>query len=1039
MDERADNVDSDIVIIVENEAESLPAEDERQKQQGAFGLMDTCPSCKLGFHNREPKLLPCLHSFCKRCLPAPHRSSEPRRDAQAHADNSKLLGAIRCPVCRQECWEIDVLDNFFVKDSAEAPSSTMEKTSQVCMSCEDNTEATGYCMECVEFLCVTCIEAHQRVKFTRDHTIRQKEEMSPEGLGISTQRPVFCDIHKQEPLKLFCETCDRLTCRDCQLLKHKDHNYQFLEDAYRNHKQYLENMTQQLQEKRKAIEEVSGFITSGLHQVEENRKVVTNEIKKSICNLIMEINRKGKILINQLEALTKDHEMGLKKQQEDVGSLSRHLDHVIRFTKWATASHSGTALLYCKRLILFQIHYLMRASCSPSIVPQSSVRFQCRSGFWATNVDLGTLVVERSPARPPLTNPAAGSRIEAPPGGLPMSAQQRQNTLAQLQMQTHRQPAPNNWQWYQNVRLPGPLGPPPQTRPLHGGSSPSQGPQSLVQPGRRYGSSQPNTRSPTSTMFQNTGFSSSQGMPRYTQPQSAGAVAQASLQQVHQRGLAESNFLKRSEPGGSVPSITISVPKPSLPASLASAIAENTPTHNHMTVQGRQNSPMTKPTSTDRSAGTTSWKLTSEPSPAAKRRRRSSPGPIIVIKDEPEDEDEVRFVQSSSGSNLPDSSTGANSMPRQQQKTCSSVPAAQPVSINQKQQPATLPETEKRAAPEEDPNEDWCAVCQNGGELLCCDKCPKVFHLSCHIPTLNESPSGEWFCSFCRNLAAPEMEYDSDRKNDPGTEKFPAIDRRKCERLLLRMFCNDISTDFQQPASPAETKRYKELIKTPMDLSIVKKRLGAKSNDSECYSSPECFVSDIRLIFSNCAKYYKATSEVGSAGLYLEDYFEEQLKAVYPDRVFPGGREEGMIPPLEDEIDEEEADMNEKSVPHETKHKVVNLTEKERPAVEETLVAEKKDKPTAENKAEEKSPPNEMELDQQPEASERDVPTAEKVKQETPAREGQGSPVVKSEEKDNSPSTEQHEKDTQMLTDKTAEPETEESIAVNATKEEEKG
>ncbi|MEQ2215450.1 hypothetical protein XENOCAPTIV_001202, partial [Xenoophorus captivus] len=45
---------------------------------------------------------------------------------------------------------------------------------------------------------------------------------------------------------------------------------------------------------------------------------------------------------------------------------------------------------------------------------------------------------------------------------------------------------------------------------------------------------------------------------------------------------------------------------------------------------------------------------------------------------------------------------------------------------------------------------------------------------------------------------------------------------------------------------------------------------------------------------------------VGSAGLYLEDYFEEQLKLVYPDTVFPGGREEQMIPPLEDEIEEEE-------------------------------------------------------------------------------------------------------------------------------------
>ena len=33
-------------------------------------------------------------------------------------------------------------------------------------------------------------------------------------------------------------------------------------------------------------------------------------------------------------------------------------------------------------------------------------------------------------------------------------------------------------------------------------------------------------------------------------------------------------------------------------------------------------------------------------------------------------------------------------------------------------------------------NEDWCAVCWNGGELLCCDSCPKVFHLNCHVPEI---------------------------------------------------------------------------------------------------------------------------------------------------------------------------------------------------------------------------------------------------------------------------------------------------------------
>uniref|UniRef100_UPI0037E93283 transcription intermediary factor 1-alpha isoform X2 n=1 Tax=Semicossyphus pulcher TaxID=241346 RepID=UPI0037E93283 len=1058
MDESADNVDNDdIVIIVENEAESLPAEEERLKQQGTFGLMDTCPVCKLSFHNREPKLLPCLHSFCKRCLPAPFRGPEPRRDSQGQTDNNKPLGAIRCPVCRQECWEMDVLDNFFVKDSAEVPSSTVEKTSQVCMSCDDNTEATGYCVECVEFLCVTCIEAHQRVKFTRDHTIRQKEEMSPEAVGISTQKPVFCDIHKQEALKLFCETCDRLTCRDCQLLKHKDHNYQFLEDAYRNHRQYLENMTQQLQEKRKAIEEVSSCIGTGLHQVEENRKAVTNEIKKSICNLIMEINRKGKILVNQLEALTKDHELGLKKQQDDVNSLSRHLDHVISFTKWATASHSGTALLYCKRLILFQIHYLMRASCNPSIVPQSSVRFQCRSGFWATNVELGSLVVERGPGRPPITNHQAGPRPEAPTGGLTgglTAAQQRQSTLAQLQMQVdklsqnpHRQPAPNHWSWYQNVQLPGPPGPPPPTRPIHGGSSPSQGPLSLVQPGRRYGTSNPNPRSPTSTMLHNTRFPPAQslrelirsstfppkpvdmlqGTSRYPQPMSAGAATQTSL---HQRGPVESSYMKRSEAGGSVPSITISIPKPSFATSLPSAAADKTITLNHISVQGRQNSPMAKPSSSDRSTGMSSWKPTIEPpsAPSAKRRRRSSPGPVIVIKDEPEDEDEVHFVQSSVKSSLPDSSTGAQSKPRHQQKLPALAPGSESKSgKEQRPLPAEQPESEKRAEPEEDPNEDWCAVCQNGGELLCCDKCPKVFHLACHIPTLNESPSGEWFCSFCRDLVSPEMQYDCDSKDDPVCEGFPPLDRRQCERLLLRLFCNDFSTDFQQPASPSETKRYKELIKTPMDLSVVKKKLESKLREGECYSSPQEFVADIRLIFTNCAKYYKATSEVGSAGLYLEDYFEDQLKQVYPDRLFPGGREEQMIPPLEDEIDEEEEEMMEQGMAPVEDDKPQSPPGEGIPPVEEDLAPMEEATAQAEEEKPEKEKEDDMsekETNKEVAAAEEVVPPAEEVKEDekTPEQEVKSSPAADSETKDGEAPSSPKEENTQLPSDKPADP-----------------
>lgn len=32
---------------------------------------------------------------------------------------------------------------------------------------------------------------------------------------------------------------------------------------------------------------------------------------------------------------------------------------------------------------------------------------------------------------------------------------------------------------------------------------------------------------------------------------------------------------------------------------------------------------------------------------------------------------------------------------------------------------------------------------------------------------------------------------------------YSSVDPQRCERLLLRLFCNDFSTDFQQAASPS--------------------------------------------------------------------------------------------------------------------------------------------------------------------------------------------------------------------------------------------
>ncbi|KAL5577428.1 hypothetical protein UlMin_019127 [Ulmus minor] len=42
-----------------------------------------------------------------------------------------------------------------------------------------------------------------------------------------------------------------------------------------------------------------------------------------------------------------------------------------------------------------------------------------------------------------------------------------------------------------------------------------------------------------------------------------------------------------------------------------------------------------------------------------------------------------------------------------------------------------------------------CVVCDLGGNLLCCDSCPRTYHLQCLNPPLKRIPMGKWQCPSC--------------------------------------------------------------------------------------------------------------------------------------------------------------------------------------------------------------------------------------------------------------------------------------------------
>uniref|UniRef100_A0A8C9WN74 E3 ubiquitin-protein ligase TRIM33 n=1 Tax=Scleropages formosus TaxID=113540 RepID=A0A8C9WN74_SCLFO len=970
-----------------------------------LNLLDTCAVCKQSLQSRdcEPKLLPCLHSFCLRCLPQPERQISVQVPApHGHGQDTHIVNVMRCAVCHQDYKQSDLVDNYFVKDTSEASSSSDEKSTQVCTSCEDNAGAVGFCMECGEWLCKTCIEAHLRVKFTKDHKIRKKEEVSSESVGASGQRLVFCPIHKQEPLKLFCETCDTLTCRDCQLLEHKEHRYQFLEEAFQNQKGIIETFMAKLQEKKNYVQFSASQVQSRLKEVNETHKKVEHDIKIAVFTLINEINKKGKSLLQQLESVTKERSMKLLAQQRDINILAQQILHVLNFTHWAISNGSSTALLYSKRLITYQLRYILKARLDPVPQANGAVRFFCDPTFWAKNVvNLGNLVIEKMPpsVHPPnvivgQVSPGHGHGHGAKHPGQINLAQLRlqhmqQAAFAQKQQQQQQQQHQQQQiqqqmriasQMSQHARQPGPqmvqqqpprlISMPPLQRGGVNGSShmfpshplrmgPGQGRLQPAQP-RHNGQQYPMMQPQMQRQHSNPGHAGpfpvaslhNASVANPTSPTS-GSMASAHAHRGPTSPLVGTIEL--------IPSVTNPENLPCLPdippiqlEDAGSSTLDNllsryisASTHPPLGPAANMNPSPGPSTHSPGSSGLSNSHTPVRPSSTSStgsRGRLVTPPHQVKVKQEPGMEEDCGFPGAAvKVERSKDGGRSACMMSSPESSLTPPLPVLGAVSSGSVQDVLkTLGEhvkTEPRdedeggtcsrpltngdavsplggsgaqgnshgATPgkDDDPNEDWCAVCQNGGELLCCDRCPKVFHITCHIPTLNCSPSGEWMCTFCRNITKPEMEYNCDDQQTSDKDKteqgLTPEDQRRCERLLLYIFCHDLSVEFQDPV-PASVPNYYKIIKQPMDLNTVKRKL--RLCHPQHYKSPQEFVCDVRLVFSNCAKYnemsriiqvydeekqinVQADSEVAEAGKAVSLYFEERLKELYPDQSFP--------------------------------------------------------------------------------------------------------------------------------------------------------
>ncbi|XP_073964793.1 bromodomain adjacent to zinc finger domain 2B toutatis isoform X13 [Choristoneura fumiferana] len=119
---------------------------------------------------------------------------------------------------------------------------------------------------------------------------------------------------------------------------------------------------------------------------------------------------------------------------------------------------------------------------------------------------------------------------------------------------------------------------------------------------------------------------------------------------------------------------------------------------------------------------------------------------------------------------------------------------------------------------------------------------------------------------------------------EPDAENVPLLSRAKkeknnakkqqkelqfCKGLLCEMECHEHAWPFLVPVNTKQFPQYKKVIKCPMDLSTIKRKL-----HDGTYKCKEEFASDVRLIFSNCEVFNEDDSPVGRAGHNMRQFFD---------------------------------------------------------------------------------------------------------------------------------------------------------------------
>ncbi|XP_056451487.1 tripartite motif-containing protein 3b isoform X2 [Gadus chalcogrammus] len=317
-----------------------------------------CSICLDRYHN--PKVLPCLHTFCESCL-------------QNYIPPESLT--LSCPVCRQtsilpEKGVSALQNNFFITNLMEVLQRDPE-----CSREEDCPAASG--------------------------------------------TPLSCPNHEGKVMEFYCESCETAMCLDCTEGEHREHVTVPLRDVLEQHKAALKDQLDAIRGRLPQLTAAIELVTEISRQLTEGKNQAVAGISSTFDDLERALQQRKNTLITDLENICSSKQKVLQAQLTSLLQGAEHIQSSCGFTEQALSHGSSTEVLLVQKQMSERVTALARHDFPEK--PHQNAHLDCQvetDGLRRSIQNLGVLITTAAVAH---TSVATGEGLRHATTGVPQS------------------------------------------------------------------------------------------------------------------------------------------------------------------------------------------------------------------------------------------------------------------------------------------------------------------------------------------------------------------------------------------------------------------------------------------------------------------------------------------------------------------------------------------------------------------------------------------------------------------------------------------